>query len=262
MNLIESIILGIVQGLTEFLPISSSGHLSIMEEALGFSKESSSIEFDLLLHFATLLAVLVYFRDKLITILFGLFKTESKEAKRLTAHLIIGTIPIVILGFLFKDRVEAISENPVQVCGLLCFTGTILFIPSLLKRNNKKQITFRRSFLIGIAQAIALFPGISRSGSTITMGIILGISPKKCAEFSFLLGIPAICGAMVLKMNEISSLDGKLLSIYSAGMISAFLTGLIAIFCVLRLVEKGKFKYFGFYCLLVGITGLIYFTSG
>lgn len=261
MNLIESIILGIVQGLTEFLPISSSGHLSIMEEALGFSKESSSIEFDLLLHFATLLAVLVYFRDKLITILFGLFKPESKEAKRLTAHLIIGTIPIVILGFLFKDRVEAISENPVLVCGLLCFTGTILFIPSLLKRNNKQPITFRRSFLIGIAQAIALFPGISRSGSTITMGIILGISPKKCAEFSFLLGIPAICGAMVLKMNEISSLDGKLLSIYSAGMISAFLTGLIAIFCVLRLVEKGKFKYFGFYCLLVGITGLIYFTS-
>ena len=260
MNLIESIILGIVQGLTEFLPISSSGHLSIMEEALGFSKESSSIEFDLLLHFATLLAVLVYFRDKLITILFGLFKPESKEAKKLTAHLIIGTIPIVILGFLFKDRVEAISENPVLVCSLLCFTGTILFIPSLLKRN-KQPITFRRSFLIGIAQAIALFPGISRSGSTITMGIILGISPKKCAEFSFLLGIPAICGAMVLKMNEISSLDSKLLSIYSAGMISAFLTGLIAIFCVLRLVEKGKFKYFGFYCLLVGITGLIYFTS-
>ena len=137
----------------------------------------------------------------------------------------------------------------------------MLFVPSWLRRNDKEQITFRRSFLIGIAQAIALFPGISRSGSTITMGIVLGISPKKCAEFSFLLGIPAICGAMVLKMNEISSLDGKLLTIYSAGMISAFFTGLIAIFCVLRLVEKGKFKYFGFYCLLVGITGLIYFTS-
>ena len=133
--------------------------------------------------------------------------------------------------------------------------------PSWLKKVDRHKITFTRSFIIGIAQAIALFPGVSRSGSTITMGIILGISPKKCAEFSFLLGIPAICGAMVLKMNEISSIDKKLLLTYSIGMIAAFLTGLVAIFCVLRLIEKGKFKFFGFYCLLVGITGLIYFTS-
>lgn len=261
MNLIESIILGIVQGLTEFLPISSSGHLSLMEEVLGFSKESSSIEFDLLLHFSTLLAVLVYFRKQLIKLSLGLFSAEINDEKKLISHLIIGTVPIVILGFIFKDKVEGISENPSLVCCFLCTTGLILFIPSWLKKVDRNKITFTKSFIIGIAQAIALFPGVSRSGSTITMGIMLGISPKKCAEFSFLLGIPAICGAMVLKMNEISSIDEKLLLTYSIGMIAAFLTGLVAIFCVLRLIEKGKFKFFGFYCLLVGITGLIYFTS-
>ena len=112
MNLIESIILGIVQGLTEFLPISSSGHLSLMEEVLGFSKESSSIEFDLLLHFSTLLAVLVYFRKQLIKLSLGLLRAEINDEKKLISHLIIGTVPIVILGFIFKDKVEGISENP------------------------------------------------------------------------------------------------------------------------------------------------------
>ena len=262
MNLIDAIILGIVQGLTEFLPISSSGHLALMEEALGFSNESSTIEFDLLLHFSTLLAVVIYFRKKLTQLLLGSYQTNKPNEKKLILFLTIGTIPIVIIGFLFKDKVEAISEDPILVCALLCTTGLILFLPDLIKKPNRnKELTKGSSFIIGIAQAIALLPGISRSGSTISIGILLGISPKRCADFSFLLGIPAICGAIILKMKEISSLKGELLIIYSAGMVSAFLTGLIAIYCVLNLIAKGKFKYFGFYCLLIGITGLIYFTS-
>ena len=262
MNLIEAIILGIVQGLTEFLPISSSGHLALMEEALGFSQESSTIEFDLLLHFSTLLAVVLYFRKRLISLFLSVFRTGDTDEKKLITFLILGTIPIVIIGFLFKDKVEVISEDPILVCIFLSITGLILFLPSFIKKSiSNKEVTVGCSFIIGIAQAIALLPGISRSGSTITMGMLLGIPPKRCAEFSFLLGIPAICGAMVLKMKEISSLKADLLIVYSAGMIAAFLTGLIAIFCVLNLIAKGKFKYFGFYCLLIGITGLIYFTS-
>jgi undecaprenyl-diphosphatase len=233
-----------------------------MEEALGFSQESSTIEFDLLLHFSTLLAVIIYFRKRLSSLLLSVFRAGSPDEKKMITFLIVGTIPIVIIGFLFKDKVEVISEDPILVCTFLSITGLILFLPSFIKKSiGNKEVTVGHSFIIGIAQAIALLPGISRSGSTITMGMLLGIPAKRCAEFSFLLGIPAICGAIVLKMKEISSLKADLLIVYSTGMIAAFLTGLIAIFCVLNLIAKGKFKYFGFYCLLIGITGLIYFTS-
>ena len=147
------------------------------------------------------------------------------------------------------------------MCILLCTTGIILFLPVWLKINKKINLGKASALIIGFSQALAILPGISRSGVTITTGMILGISPKKAAEFSFLLAIPAIVGGTILKMNEISSIPANQFGIYLGRMIAAFITGLIAIFCVLNLISKGKFAHFGFYCLFIGTTGLIYFAS-
>ena len=261
MNLIDAIILGIVQGLTEFLPISSSGHLALSYQLLGFEKDAVGIEFDILLHFSTLLAVLIYFRRKLFLMTMSLVKKGSHEDKKMIWLLMIGTLPVVFLGLLLKDKVEAISSNPILVSSLLCFTGIILFLPVWLKNSKVNKLGNKSSLIIGFSQALAILPGISRSGATITTGIMLGISPKIAAEFSFLLVIPAILGGTILKMNEISLIPPNQFGIYLGGMIAAFIAGLIAIFCVLNLISKGKFAYFGFYCLLVGTTGLIYFAS-
>lgn len=261
MTLIDAIILGIVQGLTEFLPISSSGHLALSNRLLGFDKESLGIEFDILLHFSTLLAVLIYFRKKLILMIVSLFKQGSNKDKKMIWLLIVGTLPVVFIGLLLKDSVETISSRPILVCILLCTTGIILFLPVWLKINKKINLGKASALIIGFSQALAILPGISRSGVTITTGMILGISPKKAAEFSFLLAIPAIVGGTILKMNEISSIPANQFGIYLGGMIAAFITGLIAIFCVLNLISKGKFAHFGFYCLFIGTTGLIYFAS-
>ena len=261
MTLIESIILGVVQGLTEFLPISSSGHLALSHQLLEFDEESAGIEFDILLHFATLLAVLIYFRKNLFSILISLLKKGSNEDKRMIWFLFIGTLPVVIIGLLIKDKVETISDNPILVSILLCLTGIILFLPIWIKNNKVNNLGSRSSLIIGFFQALALLPGISRSGVTITAGMLLGVSPKKAAEFSFLLAIPAILGGTIIKMNEISSIPTNQFEIYLAGMLAAFITGLIAIFCVLKLISRGKFVHFGFYCLFVGTTGLIYFAT-
>jgi len=261
MTLIDAIILGIVQGLTEFLPISSSGHLALSHQLLGSEKESSGIEFDILLHLATLLAVLIYFRQKLLSIMMSLFKKGSNEDKNMIWLLVIGTLPVVLIGLILKDKVETISANPILVSTLLCITGMILFLPVWVKNNKINKLGNARALIIGFSQALALLPGISRSGVTITTGMMLGVSPKIAAEFSFLLAIPAILGGTILKMNEISSIPTNQFGIYLAGMFAAFITGLIAIFCVLNLISRGKFAYFGFYCLFIGTTGLIYFAS-
>ncbi len=261
MTLIDAIILGIVQGLTEFLPISSSGHLALSHQLLGFDKESAGIEFDILLHFSTLLAVLIYFRKKLILMIMSLLKKGENKDKKMIWLLIIGTLPVVFIGLLLKDSIEKISSWPILVCTLLCITGIILFLPIWLKSNKRINLGKASALIIGFSQALAILPGISRSGVTITTGMMLGVSPKTAAEFSFLLAIPAILGGTILKMNEISSIPADQFGIYLVGMIAAFITGLIAIFCVLNLISKGRFAYFGFYCLFIGTTGLIYFAS-
>jgi undecaprenyl-diphosphatase len=175
--------------------------------------------------------------------------------------LFLATLPIVAAGFTLKDPLEGMKENPVAVSGLLCVTGIILFIPGWIGARAKGDHSLRSSMIMGVAQAFALLPGISRSGSTITAGMAAGLKPHLAAEFSFLLAIPAIGGAMVLKMKDISSIPSEYLATYAAGMVAAFLTGLLAIYAVLKVIGRGKFAYFGFYCLAIGIGGLIYFST-
>ena len=260
MNYSDAIILGIVQGLTEFLPVSSSGHLALTQDLIGLDNGKPPIVFDLLLHVATLFAVLIYFRKRIFSLVLSLFDRTRKEEHRLILFLTVATIPIVITGLCLREHLENVRNHPAIVSLLLCVTGLILFVPGWVKSKPTANPKLHTSILMGCAQALALLPGISRSGSTIAAGLALGVRPAIAAEFSFLLAIPAISGATVLKMDEISAIPQDQALIYITGIAIAFFTGLLAIYAVISSIRHGKFAYFGIYCITIGIAGLIYFS--
>jgi len=252
----------LVQGLTEFLPVSSSGHLVIAEGLFGI--RSNDIIFEILVHFGTLLAVLVYFRKTIAgiisAIVFALLRKSREESGaglRLATFLIVGTIPAVIIGLVFKDLIVEAFDSPRWASAMLLVTAVILF-STRWTFDKSKPNTALRSLTIGFAQALAIMPGISRSGSTISMGMWLGMNKSEVAEFSFLLSVPAIAGAMVLELpamfSNFSSL--KLLPVYLAGTAMSAIIGYVSIAYLMKIIKKGKFFYFGLYCLLVGLLGI------
>jgi undecaprenyl-diphosphatase len=238
MNMFWSGVLGILQGLTEFLPVSSSGHLVLVQSLIpGFSQPG--ILLDVVLHFGTLLAVLVFF-----------WKDLFKLSFRYYLYLGLATIPAVIVGFLIKDKVDILFSS-VRLVGIsLMVTGVI----NLLTHKSKigeKTLSFKNTFLVGIAQAVAIIPGISRSGSTIFAGVKQGVSPKEAARFSFLLSVPAIVGANILEILSLGQVEVEI-PVYLVGFIFAFLAGLLAIKLVIRFLEKKKFLVFSIYCFVIG----------
>ena len=261
MSFFQAILLGIVQGLTEFLPISSSGHLALGQEILGI--EDIGVSFDLLVHGATLLAVLLYFRKRLWELTTTLWRPEAKGDRRMIFLLFLATLPIVAVGLFFKDHLEVVKNHPMAVAGLLCLTGLLLLLPDWLRRGSPPEGSMnpKRSLIMGLAQAFALLPGISRSGSTIALGMIAGVHPAKAAEFSFLMAIPAICGAIVLKSGDLAAIPDGQIGPYLAGMVAAFISGMAAIGGLLACIRRGRFRYFAYYCLFVGVAALIYFST-
>ncbi len=259
MTYLDALLLGIIQGLTEFLPISSSGHLVLGEYALGLQIPGVSLE--IWLHMGTLVAVVVYFHRRIVSLAVLCVKPSmaTPETKRLLPALIIGTLPAVAVGLLLKDTIESVFSSPVFAASMLIVTGVILF-SSRLAPHKTENMTWLRGFGIGCAQALAILPGISRSGSTITAGMFMGLSPSVAAEFSFLLAIPAIGGAFVLDLvsNYNGIFDTTMIGRYLVGAIIAFIFGLASIHFLLRIISKGKFYYFGVYCLVVGIAAIIY----
>ena len=191
MTIIEAITLGIIQGLTEFLPISSSGHLVLSQVILGIQIPGN--DFEVLLHIGTLCSILVVFNNDIKNILFTL---SSKETRRFILMIFVGTIPAVIIGLGFKDEIEKLFDNIIVVGFALLFTGITLISSFYFKNENKKN-TIIKAFLIGIAQAIAIIPGISRSGITISVALFLGLDARQAAKFSFLLAIPVISGCLL-----------------------------------------------------------------
>ncbi|MBN2423797.1 MAG: undecaprenyl-diphosphatase UppP [Calditrichaceae bacterium] len=269
MDLIKAIILGLIQGLTEFLPVSSSGHLVIFAEILNFTEEG--IAFEVFVHFGTLLSVLVAFRKDIAKMLSAPFQMlssknveqEIREYWLWDLYIIVGTIPAVIVGLGFKDTIEGLFNNVLLVYFMLIITGAIMFSAQFLKEKTV-QFNYQNSFLIGIAQAFAILPGISRSGSTIFTGLACGLNREKVARFSFLLSIPAILGAVVLKTNDLikqpPSAD-ELINL-SAGTIVAFISGYFAIFWLLDIVKKGKLQWFGYYCFILAAAGITWYFFG
>jgi len=243
MLIFHSILLGILQGLTEFLPVSSSGHLVIAQSILpGFTQPG--VFFDVILHLGTLFAVVVYFRKQIL-----------KLSRKYLMLLIVGTIPAAVLGFLFQDFFERLFLERQLVGFALIVTALMNFLTDKVKAK-KSGISNSQSFFVGIAQAIAIVPGISRSGSTIFAATGLGIKKRQAAEFSFLLSLPAVAGANMLQLSKYHGEIDSNLNIYLVGFIFAFVFGVLSIHLVLKFLLKSKFKYFGWYCLFVGILGI------
>ena len=265
MNLLQAIILGVVQGLTEFLPVSSSGHLVLGESLLKI--KLTDISFEVFLHFGTLLAVTVYFRHKIWAMLKAVWlkvktprvRNDTDQDWRLFWLIIIGSIPAGLLGVWFKDTIEKSFSSVIFVSIMLLFTGLVLFLTRFF-HAAKEKLSFMDALIVGFAQAIAILPGVSRSGLTISTGIFRRVEPGKAAEFSFLLSLPAVLGASVLKLKDVlSHSDANLdLMTYMIGAITAFVVGYLAIRFLLQIIKKGKFQYFGYYCFLVGFLFLIF----
>ncbi|MEZ4654669.1 MAG: undecaprenyl-diphosphate phosphatase [Candidatus Eisenbacteria bacterium] len=260
----DVVVLAAVQGLTEFLPISSSGHLVLAESILHVNEPGVALE--IVLHLGTLLAVVLYYRADLwsllvngLAFLAGKRGPEARHAAFMILWLVLGTLPAAIAGVVFGDRIEAAFEDPRFVCGALIVTG-LLLLSTLIRRAGNAPLSAGRAFLVGVWQTLALLPGISRSGSTISGGMHLGIRPEEAARFSFLLSIPVILGAAALKARELESAfsDGKA-GLYLLGLAVAFILGYVSIGVLLRLVRRGRFGFFGVYCLAVGIGGLVWF---
>jgi len=260
MDNISAIILGLVQGLTEFLPVSSSGHLVLAEKLLGI-KASTELTFEVLLHLSTVLAVIIYFRKRLGRIMAGLFKPSENHNRaelKTAGTIIVATIPAAVAGLLFEKKVELVFNSPQLTALFLICTGVILLFTGVIKRGNN-QIGYGSGFVIGIAQAFALLPGISRSGMTISAGLFQKIKPAEAAEFSFLISLPAVIGAIVLKSFKlIATFQTSGLDHYLIGCAAAFVSGYLSIAVLLKIVGKGKFFYFGLYCLMIGLIGIIF----
>jgi len=247
MTFIEAILLGIIQGLTEFLPISSSGHLVLFQSWLGISIEGNT--FEVVVHIGTLGSILYVFWEDVSTILKNLSK---KETQHQVGVLILATIPAVFVGFTLKDYFDILFDSTQSVSIALMVTGIILFISKFAKQNNS-TITWKSGLLIGLAQAVAIIPGISRSGFTISAALLLGKNSREAARFSFLLAIPVIAGAGLL-----TAMDGILgeslsISIMLGGLISSFVVGVFALKWLIQWLESGKYYWFGAYCLIMGL---------
>lgn len=252
------ILLGIIQGLTEFIPVSSSGHLVLAQSIFGLREQQ--IFFDIVLHLGTLLAIIVYFYRDILDIIKSL-SSPSSDGFRLFILLIVGTVPVAILGFFLKRYFELLFSLPIYSAVFLVVTGIVLFLTRFVKRTEKgiRAFSFLDAITIGIAQVIAIAPGISRSGITISTGIFRGIDRKLCARYSLLLSIPAILGALLSEIKEVEKLVPLDLIYMFLGFVSSFLVGYIAITILVKCLEKARFYMFSYYCWIVGIFAILFF---
>lgn len=268
MSWLEALILGIVQGLTEFLPVSSSGHLTIGQTLLGIEfAEGDMLLFDILVHAATVLSTLVVLWSQVEELLKGTFTTVKwNKEKEYVAKLCVSMIPVFIVGMFFKDYVEQIFGSGLLVVGIcLLVTACLLAFAQYAKPRQKEEISWWDSFVIGIAQACAVLPGLSRSGSTIATGILLGNKKEEVARFSFLMVLVPILGEAFLSLMDI--LQGDVVSSLSprtmvVGFLAAFLTGCFACKFMIDIVKRQKLIYFSIYCTLVGIFAIVYSIVG
>ena len=261
MDIITSLVLGTLQGATEFLPISSSGHLVIAEKILG-NRASTGLIFEVFVHSGTMVSVLIYFRKKIwqmIKFLIPPYTADKMPMLKLVGIIIISTIPIAVIGLAFESYVNQ-AFGSVKTTSLMLLLTALVLLSTSFVRAGKLEISLIKGLFIGIAQAVALLPGISRSGMTISTGLFLKVSPAQAVEFSFLLSLPAVFGATLLKAINLASepLPGSTFGIYLAGAVCAFIIGYLAIAWLMQIVKKGQFFYFGIYCLVIGISGLLF----
>lgn len=256
MNLWEALVLGIVQGATEFLPVSSSGHLVIAQTLLHVSV--SGVLFEVAVHVATLASILLVYRQRVAQLTYGVLKRDP-DALRYAGMIVVATIPAGLLGVLAKDSIEGLFENPVAPGVALLVTGTFLWTSRrAIARGSGAHPGWVAAVLIGLAQAFALVPGISRSGATVVTALWLGIDAREAAAFSFLMAVPAIAGAAVLQIPELTAHSGPGAGVLLVGGVAAALTGVLAIRTFVAMLARSSFHYFGPYCWAAGAAFLLY----
>jgi len=266
MDLLKAFLLGIVQGLTEFLPVSSSGHLVIGSAILDFHEPG--IAFEVFLHCGTLLAVIFVFWVDLRKMVKSLFvspavRQADLELNRLfywNFYVVLATLPAVFVGLLLKDSIDRIFDNILITFAMLALTGILMLLTVYLK-SKEAEITWFRSLAIGIAQAMAIMPGLSRSGSTIFTGMAMGVDRETAARFSFIMSIPAILGAVVLSVKDLNTSPPStaMLSSIAVGTVTSVISGYFAIVLLMHLVRRGKLQWFGYYCLCVSVVGFTWY---
>lgn len=266
MDVFKAIVVGIVQGLTEFLPVSSSGHIIIAQEVLGLDYGEDNLLFAVILHGATALSTVVVFRKDIFNILKGVLEFRQNDSLKFAISIVVSMVPAVIVGFFFIDKLEQLFSN-------LLVVGTSLLATSLLllfagkKNSGEKNISTGRAFIIGLGQMLAaIFPGLSRSGTTISTALLIGIDRDKAARFSFLMVLPLIIGAMLKKVLETSMDQPEVIGQSSSmttpalcfGFLAAFLSGLVACRWMIKLIRNAKLHYFSIYCAIIGIAVIAY----
>jgi len=256
----EAIILGIIQGLTEFLPVSSSGHLELAKVILGDdSLPEESMLMTVVLHAATALSTIVVFRKDIVEIFKGLFQFKNNEEFKFSLNIVLSMIPAAAVGVLLDEQIEAFFGGKVFLVGSMLLVTAVLLIFADKAKNTDKKVGVGSAILVGISQAIAILPGISRSGATISTSVLLGIDREKAARFSFLMVVPLILGKIAKDILDgaFDVIDGSMFN-YGIGFVAAFVTGILACTWMIKLVKKSKLKYFAYYCVIVGVVAISY----
>ncbi len=260
MSYFDAIFLGILQGATEFLPVSSSGHLVLAQHLLA-DFEQSGVLFDVLLHIGTMVAVAIYFWSDLTGLTSSLWRRDeaSKQQRFMVWLLIAGSVPTAVIGLLFKDFFIGLFERPAIVCSMLLVTGSLLWLAERLRNRepSRKKMTFIDAIVVGTVQGCAIIPGISRSGSTIAALLLRGVDGETAARFSFLLAMPAVFGAALLSLKDLDYVASGTLVPYLAGTIASMITGLFCIHLLMGVIRRRRLHWFAIYCWVVGIAGLI-----
>ncbi len=265
MDWFEALILGLIQGLTEYLPVSSSGHLAIGASLFGLDNGESNLAFTVAVHVATVLSTCVILWKEIVWLFADLFKWEWNDGTRYIVNIIISMIPVGIVGLFFKDKVEAVFGSDLIVVGIcLLVTASLLAFSYWAKPRQRENISPLHAFIIGIAQAIAVLPGLSRSGSTIATGLLLGNKKEQLAQFSFLMVIPPILGEALLDVKDMAEMGvsqamGGISTLPLAiGFIAAFISGCFACRWMINIVRRGKLIWFALYCAIVGLAVIIF----
>lgn len=257
MDYIQALILGIIQGLTEFLPVSSSGHLELGKAILG-SVPEENLTFTVVLHFATALSTIIVFRKDIIALLKGLFQFKNNQEFQFALKIVLSMIPAALVGVLLEDELDAMFNGNVFFVGCtLILTAGLLLLADKAKKTDK-TLSIKSAVIIGISQAIAILPGISRSGATISTSVLLGVDKEQSARFSFLMVVPLIFGKIAKDIlgGEISLSSTEAMPMF-VGFLAAFFTGLLACTWMIKLVKNSKLSYFSIYCLIVGLIAII-----
>ena len=258
MSWFEALILGIIQGLTEYLPVSSSGHLAIGQALFGMDNGEENLMFTVAVHVATVLSTIVILWSEIDWIVKGLFRFKMNDETKYALNIVVSMIPVGIVGLFFKDQVEAVFGSGLLVVGCcLLVTAALLTFSYYAKPRQKASISLKDAFIIGLAQAVAVLPGVSRSGSTIATGLLLGNKKESLAQFSFLMVIPPILGEALLDVLKAVKGEAVMGSIETLplviGFVAAFLSGCMACKWMINIVKRGKLIYFGIYCAIVGL---------